>query len=270
MKSGSLIAAFAGMLCWGAAGTAQAVVLYDQNVTPNIIFGSGNANGHFTVNQEGPLELGLRAKLRFDESNQPQNTFNSNGDGTYSFAAGAAPSGFSFDPGSPTTPVWSFEWSVNSSADGTGSTLAADYFYILTIDFDPGPGTHNLEIALLSTTPAVPDHAFGTNGTAEGDGTTAGGDAGTFSALVAANNVMQNSWNMEFFNEGIYDYFDPSVPGIYTISLAAYDNSENLVADVSIDVIVTAVPEPATLGLMLLGLGGLGVVAWRRKPAPLA
>ena len=30
--------------------------------TPDIIFGSGNNNGHFTFDQSGGVELGLRAK----------------------------------------------------------------------------------------------------------------------------------------------------------------------------------------------------------------
>ena len=69
---------------------------FDQNVTPDVIFGSGNTNGSFTVDRQGSIELGLRAKLRFDSNNQPQNVFNSNGDGSYSFVAGPAPSGFSW------------------------------------------------------------------------------------------------------------------------------------------------------------------------------
>ncbi len=65
-----------------------------QDVTPDVFFGSGNDNGFFTVDlQDGVdyrIELGLRGKLRFNPSNQPQNIFNSNGDGSYDFVAGAA------------------------------------------------------------------------------------------------------------------------------------------------------------------------------------
>ncbi len=106
-----------------------------------MIFGSGNANGSFTVDRENGIELGLRTKLRFDENNQPQNIFNSNGDGTYTFPAGTLPTGFGFDPNSPTTPVWSFEWSINSSFDGNGSTLGG-FIYQIQIDFDPSAGTN--------------------------------------------------------------------------------------------------------------------------------
>ncbi len=71
--------------------TTNAALIYNADVTPNVIFGSGNINGSFTVDQSNNVELGLRAKLRYDATGQPQNIFNSNGDGTYSFDAGVAP-----------------------------------------------------------------------------------------------------------------------------------------------------------------------------------
>ena len=73
-----------------------------------MIFGSGNANGSFTVHRSNGLELGLRGKLRFNASNLPENTFNSNGDGTYTFKVGAPTGGAGWV--STTTPRWAFEW----------------------------------------------------------------------------------------------------------------------------------------------------------------
>jgi hypothetical protein len=35
------------------------------NVTPNVIFGTGNVNGSFTGATAGNVELALRAKLRY-------------------------------------------------------------------------------------------------------------------------------------------------------------------------------------------------------------
>jgi hypothetical protein len=61
---------------------------YDQDVTPDVIFGSGNANGFFTTGQKNDVEVGLRAKRRFPPEN-PTGA-HSNADGTYSFLAGNA------------------------------------------------------------------------------------------------------------------------------------------------------------------------------------
>ena len=81
----------------------------------------GTLNGGFTVDRRNDIELGLRGKLRFNDINLPQNTFNSNGDGTYTFAAGLPPTGFGFASGSTSTALWNFEWSINSdSGDGDG------------------------------------------------------------------------------------------------------------------------------------------------------
>ena len=102
----------------GLSGTAQAIISHNQNVTSDVIFGSGNANGSFTVDRQNGIDLGLRGKLRFDTNNQPQNIFNSNGDGTFNFAAGIAPGGFGF---APNAPVWNFEFSINSNFDGNGA-----------------------------------------------------------------------------------------------------------------------------------------------------
>ena len=72
-------------------GTALADIEFDQDVTPDVIFGSGNLNGAFTTDRNDGVEIGLRGKLRFDGAGQPQNIFNSNGDGTYTFQAIVAP-----------------------------------------------------------------------------------------------------------------------------------------------------------------------------------
>ena len=213
---------------------------FDQNVTPDVIFGDGNLNGSFTTDTAGGVELGLRGKLRFDPANQPQNIFNSGGDGTYAFIAGAAPSGFSWQPGSPTTPVWNFEFSVNTDADGAGGLKLDDFTYELGLDFDPSPaGVDYLVFDPITPSAAAPyaDHSLGDNATTSSTDVVAGDEA-AYASYLASLNVAQNSWSYEFFNNAPYDTFDPSADGVYEIYLRAYDLGGALVAETAISIVV--------------------------------
>jgi len=237
---------------------------FDQNVTPDVIFGSGNANGAFTVDRDNGIELGLRGKLRFNDSNLPENTFNSLGNGTYRFRAGLPPTGFGFAPNSTSTARWSFEWSVNSDFDGSSGLALDDLIYLLEIDFDPGAGTNFLSFDPINFF-SLADHAIGDNGTGNGGGTVAGSDA-EYADLIANNNVAQNSWNMEFFDDAGAGFpFDGRTPGVYDFRLSAFDQNELLLASTEISIV--AVPVPATLALFGAGLGLLGLGMRRRRAA---
>ena len=245
MKKLTIAALFIGSML---SASASAVLTFDTDVTSNVIFGSGNANGSFTVDQANGIELGLRGKLRFNALGLPENTFNSNGDGTYSFDAGVAPT-----KAAPTA-VWSFEWSINSNFDGSGGDLD-DYTYILGLDTDPTAAVSMFEFDPINM--AYADHAIGDNSTGNGAGAVAA-DAAGYAALISSNNIAQNSWQAHwFFGPG----FDPTVDGTYDISLTAFDLNGGLAANTSIQIIVgagaTVVPEPETLALLLIGLLGL-------------
>jgi hypothetical protein len=212
-----------------ASGSAFAVQEFDQNITPEVIFGAGNLNGSWTTERVGSLEIGLRAKLRYDAACTPQNIFNSNGDGTYSFPAGVAPDGpgGAADCSSPETPVWSFEWSVNSDDDDASGNTIDNYTYELGLDFDPSLGTSYCTFDNISPSGAVPfwDHALGDNTTPNGGGTSAG-DAGTYAALLSTENVVQNSWRYDFFDAGSpCGVFDPNLDATYDIYLRVIDGS---------------------------------------------
>jgi hypothetical protein len=255
----------------GMTSPAQAQsLLFDEDVTTNVIFGSGNDNGAFTVNRSNGIELGLRGKLRFNASNLPENTFNSNGDGTYSFAAGTPPTGFGFAPGSLTTPIWNFEWSVNSDYEIATHTALNALDYRLDIDFDPGIGTNFLSFDPINQPFA--DHALGTNATGNGGGTTSSSPI-EYANNIATNNVAQNSWNMEFFNNAPFDDFDPNLDGTYDIWLSAFSkDTTEVLAQTKIQIIVGSgasdesqpVPEPA-IPLALLGVGVVTAKAVRRQ-----
>ncbi len=260
-------AAIVGLLI--SSHSLNAAILYDQNVTPDIINGTGIANGSFTVDRANGVELGLRGKLRHNASGSPENTFNSNGDGTYSFDAGVAPT-----QSSPTG-VWSFEWSINSDWDGSASTdigngrttpRALDQLtYLLGYDSDPTLATSYSEFDPINTDPTdtVPDHALGTNGTANGGGTSYNSSYGDYETAIGANNVAQNSWKAHWFLTS----FDPTLDGQYDFYLKAFDGA-TLLAQTNMSIIVgngatASVPEPGSLALLCLGL--LGFAAVRKK-----
>lgn len=248
------IAAFA--LAASVSGTANATIMFDQNVTPDVIFGSGNDNGSFTVlTTDDGVEFGLRAKLRFDAAGNPQNIFNSNGDGTYNFDAGVAPT-----QAFPTA-IWSFEWSVNTDTGNSGFNLD-DFVYELWLDADPGLGTSFLIFDPINV--LLADHAIGDNSTGNGGGTVAG-TPGEYTTLLSDNTVAQNSWQPGQFFPG----FDPTVAGVYDIRFGAYVPGAGFSPrppppGVGIQVIVGngTVPLPGTL--LLLGTALLGLRRLRR------
>ncbi|MGL5097650.1 MAG: hypothetical protein ACRDD1_18845, partial [Planctomycetia bacterium] len=168
---------------------ALAAMEFDQNVVPGVIFGSGNANGSWTVdrNTDEGLELGLRAKVRFPV---PLNVFNSNGAGVYTFQAEAATSGAPWITAQ--TPIWNFEFSINSNTNGSGGFLDS-YVYLMSLDFDPAVGVESgPEFQVLSPITHPPDgftidHSFGDNTTTELTDTK--GTLINFAALVASTNV---------------------------------------------------------------------------------
>lgn len=232
---------------------ANAGIIHDANVTNNVIFGSGNSNGSFTVVQENGIEIGIRGKLRHNLSGSPENTFNSNGDGTYSFDAGVAPTQ------SAPTAVWSYEWSINSDYLNSSGVNLADYRFELSLDIDPTIGVNFIKFDLFQ---GYFDHAIGTNATNNGDGSVAA-DLADFTTLIANNNLAQNSWKPHWVLAPFG--FDPTLDALYDISISAWSPTQSLnpLAKNTIQVIVgkgaTTVPEPTTLVIFMFGALTLAV-----------
>jgi hypothetical protein len=300
-KKASLAASVLAASMMASAG-ANALA-FDQNVTPDVIFGSGNTNGGFTVDTAGNIEVGLRGKLRHNADGLPENTFNSNGDGTYSF-----------NPGDPLndgfTAEWSFEWSVNTNLQAGGglnpggeggnnlSSNLSNYTYLLQLDSNPAVGEADFFVSfdpimgprLLGNGDTVNqwDHAIGNNSTGNGGGSVVSNgsaDEAAYADLIANNNVAQNSWKPHWFiNQAWADLsqsttgapagtvnFDPTVNGEYEIRLSVFGGEQDALASTSIFIQVGEldtppngdVPVPGTLALF--GLGLLGTAATRRR-----
>jgi len=211
-------------------------------VTPGVIFGSGNANGSFTLATAGDLELGLRAKLRYDENSQPQNETSFDGVDTYTF-----------DPTLSVVPanraVFSFEWSINSDVDG-GEDKLSTYDYLLSVS---GPG-----FTTFSFDPSFKGY-FGTNATSVPPVLSEATDV--TGALRDANTVVQNSQNLGFF--GLAGVLDPAASGQFTFVMSAFEKgTDTVVASVTANVNVSPVPVPAALPLLA---SGVAVFAWLRR-----
>ncbi len=99
--------------------------------TPDIIFGSGNNNGHFTFDQSGGVVLGLRAKVPYtDELNTDKRVryFSSTGK------------------------TWKFDRLVNTDSNGSFTLQINDLTHLPSIDCDPSLETNILTFDPMTST----------------------------------------------------------------------------------------------------------------------
>jgi hypothetical protein len=225
-----------------------ALVNTTGNVTPGVIFGSGNANGSFTGATTGGVELALRAKLRYNLSGQAENTFNYDGIDTYTFLStnSNAPANRS---------IFNFEWSIHTLGALSGLT------YLLTIDTDPTVLSNNA----IAYNPLAGPAYLGTNASGPGSAPEVFGP----SANLANFTVAQQSWNMGFVTTPNFAFNAPLTSGKFTFTLSAF-NGQMMVNSTSMNVIVNApaaVPLPAGGLLLIGGLAGLAALRRRAKAA---
>jgi len=247
------ILAVAILTALGAASPAYAL-LFDQNITPHVIFATGIPSGGWTVDRANGVELGLRARLR----SQP--TVNSNGDGTYSFTPGLT---------SGNMALWNYDFAVNVNFDGLSNpNLSLGLVDILlSVDTNPGLGTSFVTFDIFGVKNGgnglgFTDNAVGNNGTPIGGGTPTNNRNTIGPAIVA-----QNSENLASGNPPFTPPFDANAAGIYDFQLTATKSGDSAVlATTKMRVIVkaAAISAQASMGLFLFGLAALVGLQWRR------
>lgn len=229
MQKVYLLAVFAAMAAIGSA--AQAEVTYDTTLAtpPGVFFGTGNANGGFTVDSENGVELGLSAHLAvISDVLHPVST------NVYEVPEGA-------EPGKPTRASWNTNFSINV---GSGSSLT-DYIATLQVKDTTTNTVLTTWDVLGNDTAAIPhvtdDSLY--NGTVH-------------TGLASGDYVAQNSENAAFFSG-----FNIGSSDDYLVTLSLYTNDSgspgSLVASDSIVVALpTPLPSAASMGRGMLGVIG--------------
>ncbi|HVX84740.1 MAG TPA: hypothetical protein VH253_07980 [Phycisphaerae bacterium] len=225
-----------GLLLGGGSGWATVLTNTVLQTPPGVYFGTGNANTHYTVDDEGGIELGLKAFLAYGpDVIVPAGV----GGNVYRVPAGVQAGG----PGDGRA-----LWDVAYSVDLTGAGLNLSNVNALISVQDLTAGTPAVDIPLG----AIGDNSFYPFGS---DGSTAEGE--------------QNAESPSFLPG-----FDPNALHDYQVTLTVKNSQGNTVLaqeGVEVDVAspspaATPLPRAAGMGMAVLGvMMGLGMWGRRRE-----
>ncbi len=229
------------------AGSAHAATLaFDATLAPPGFYnGSGNSSDHFTTNTQGGVELGLGVQYRFTG---PQVTPDANSS-IYHVNTGTS----SPNCAGGNCSLWNYEYSVNL---GTSGLTLSGVTPLLTVLNVANNNTFNVPVTFLDNT--------GYSGTSPNF---------NFHPAIGTDLGAQNSQNLGFLYVSLLDGgfgFNPLANDTYIFTLSLTDNANNAsLGSVQATVIAgegaAATPLPAALPLFASGLGGLGLLGWRRK-----
>jgi hypothetical protein len=234
-SSGALLAAIVIAASATLATNANATSSFDTTLAgPGVYFGTGNANSHFVTGDASNIELGLGTIKRYLGPIAPD----ANSD-VYHVLTGVT--GVTGRTGAD----WGFVFSINTNLDGAGALTLANITTSLC--------THDVGLNL--------DHCIDVLGIGDNS-----------HAASSPSTTAQNGETLQFRNTNTPTdtrFFDPGFAiganDTYVFTLTAFDIAGVAIDSVQmVDVAGTGapVPEPATLPLIL---AGLGLVALQRR-----
>jgi hypothetical protein len=247
MKRGMCMVAAVAAMVLGGASAVRAATTYDADVTvpPGVFFGSGNPNGGYTVESDNGIEIGLRAKYRFNANviDSASNVYNVvPGPQTLATTGG----GHAADANRA---AWNYEFSVNlNPTNSAGGYLTLDQVTAMLTVTDVNTGTTNTVDALRYFTD---DAGYGPAGVHGGN---AGWQSGDWAAQNSENATFTGITGFPLAGIGGYT-FDMNAPHTYLFTLEVKNGSSVLASD-TIQVNVVPLPASAWGGMALLGMMG--------------
>jgi len=210
------------------SSNAKSDLIYDGDISPGVIFGSGNGNGFFVIDAQNGIEVALRAKVPYASE------YNSDGAGNYNMLAGEHPRW-----GSPGA-AWNFEFAINVNTDGVNDETFSNYLISLAVDLDPSITQNFLAFDPISV---FTDNAIGNNNS-------------------VAQNSMNIGWLMLPFDNSVAGIYD------FVLTVSDITGADILAETrMTVNVTAANVSEPASIFILSMSILGLAIRRKRSQKA---